>query len=257
MYNKNENKKRRFGFTLIEILVTIAIIAILTAILFPVFARARENARRASCMSNMKQIGLAMMQYTQDYDERYPLSTPYRDQSVNGMPGKKFKIATSICPSEYCVTWMDLIYPYAKSTQIFVCPSVQNSTFASYGYSSAFGNDSNNRYKYGGGVQAGVPLTLSQIERPSEIFLNVEYNYISGIWVNPVLMKQAAENPNPSAYLRALAHLGGGNVVYADGHVKWMNAVSFKGYGSNSTCDLTNVSSVSAYCNRNWNPFIP
>ena len=60
------------GFTLIELLVVIAIIAILAAILFPVFARARENARRSSCQSNMKQIGLGFMQYTQDYDEQYP-----------------------------------------------------------------------------------------------------------------------------------------------------------------------------------------
>jgi prepilin-type N-terminal cleavage/methylation domain-containing protein len=63
--------KKKFGFTLIELLVVIAIIAILAAILFPVFGRARENARRSSCQSNLKQIGLGAMQYTQDYDEQY------------------------------------------------------------------------------------------------------------------------------------------------------------------------------------------
>ncbi|RYG63911.1 DUF1559 domain-containing protein, partial [bacterium] len=63
---------RKGAFTLIELLVVIAIIAILAAILFPVFGRARENARRSSCLSNMKQIGLGMMQYTQDYDEKFP-----------------------------------------------------------------------------------------------------------------------------------------------------------------------------------------
>lgn len=65
-------KKSKHGFTLIELLVVIAIIAILASILFPVFARARENARRSSCMSNLKQLGLAFMQYTQDYDEQLP-----------------------------------------------------------------------------------------------------------------------------------------------------------------------------------------
>src|SRR5256885_15549422 len=63
-------KKR--GFTLIELLVVIAIIAILAAILFPVFAQAREKARQAACMSNLRQIGLAFAQYVQDYDERMP-----------------------------------------------------------------------------------------------------------------------------------------------------------------------------------------
>src|SRR4028119_422853 len=67
-----KRKQYRAGFTLIELLVVIAIIAILAAILFPVFARARENARRASCQSNLKQLGLAFAQYTQDYDEMLP-----------------------------------------------------------------------------------------------------------------------------------------------------------------------------------------
>ncbi len=68
---------KRFAFTLIELLVVIAIIAILAAILFPVFARARENARRSSCQSNLKQIGLGVMQYIQDYDEKYPFTGFY------------------------------------------------------------------------------------------------------------------------------------------------------------------------------------
>ena len=72
MRNLPDQKHRR-GFTLIELLVVIAIISLLAAILFPVFSRARENARRSSCLSNLKQIGLGMMQYTQDYDERYPM----------------------------------------------------------------------------------------------------------------------------------------------------------------------------------------
>lgn len=74
------------GFTLIELLVVIAIIAILAAILFPVFARARENARRASCQSNLKQIGLGILQYAQDYDERYPGGGAFYQVSLNGTP---------------------------------------------------------------------------------------------------------------------------------------------------------------------------
>lgn len=98
MFTKKE------GFTLIELLVVIAIIALLAAILFPVFARARENARRTACQSNLKQIGLGIMQYTQDYDERLPTDWNFgaADEASN---------------------WMARINPYVKSTQLFVCPS--------------------------------------------------------------------------------------------------------------------------------------
>ncbi|RYX86096.1 DUF1559 domain-containing protein [bacterium] len=99
---------RHSAFTLIELLVVIAIIAILAAILFPVFARARENARRSSCQSNLKQIGLGVLQYVQDYDERFPVGP----QAV--APG-------SIAGVPY--GWAEAIQPYLKSTQIYQCPS--------------------------------------------------------------------------------------------------------------------------------------
>src|SRR5919206_279833 len=91
------------GFTLIELLVVIAIIAILAAILFPVFGRARENARRSSCQSNLKQIGLGIMQYTQDYDETLPMSGWFNPT-----------------PRHFIYNDID---PYLKSRQIWKCPS--------------------------------------------------------------------------------------------------------------------------------------
>ena len=91
MQDKVALKQQGRGFTLIELLVTIAIITILSAILFPVFARARENARRASCMSNLKQIGLSMIQYVQDYDEKLPLNFANDD----GDAGNTFSATTT------------------------------------------------------------------------------------------------------------------------------------------------------------------
>lgn len=102
--------RNKYGFTLIELLIVIAIIAILAAILFPVFARARENARRSSCQSNLRQIGLGMLQYVQDNDERMPfvlvgqvINTP--DTDYEGY------------------IWQDAIYPYVKNEALFNCPS--------------------------------------------------------------------------------------------------------------------------------------
>ncbi|HEX8550734.1 MAG TPA: DUF1559 domain-containing protein [Abditibacteriaceae bacterium] len=128
------------GFTLIELLVVIAIIAILAAILFPVFARARENARRSSCQSNLKQIALGVAQYTQDSDEKYP-----------GTP-------------ESGKTWVDQLQPYLKSKQIFVCPSGT----ASNGWVS--GTD---RFHYGfNGLFVGA--SLSSVTSPAKVVMSAD-----------------------------------------------------------------------------------
>ena len=92
--------KLKSAFTLIELLVVIAIIAILASILFPVFGRARENARRASCQSNLKQMALGLKQYTQDYDEKFPLAA----NSANNTAGYASAWAPSIQPADFSVS---------------------------------------------------------------------------------------------------------------------------------------------------------
>ncbi len=103
----------RRAFTLIELLVVIAIIALLAAILFPVFARARENARKSSCSNNLKQIGLGLMQYQQDFDGYYPGS----EQVIDANPTRR-------------MSWPSIMLPYIKNGQVFVCPSGEKSAFA-------------------------------------------------------------------------------------------------------------------------------
>jgi prepilin-type N-terminal cleavage/methylation domain-containing protein len=122
---------RRTGFTLIELLVVIAIIAILAAILFPVFARAREKARQTSCISNLKQLGLAMLSYVTDYDQRYPDS-----RMAPGWPGPGYHGAWHI--QQYAIRlytddtqsviagYPAVINPYVKNEQLFQCPSDSN-----------------------------------------------------------------------------------------------------------------------------------
>ena len=104
----------RRGFTLIELLVVIAIIAILAAILFPVFAKAREKARQTSCLSNVKELSLAVLMYAQDYDERFPVHLVTSDWWT-----------AHNC--DFC--WQDSIQPYVKNTQIEDCPSSNLGTF--------------------------------------------------------------------------------------------------------------------------------
>src|SRR5579862_5455882 len=115
--------KQRTGFTLIELLVVIAVIAILAAILFPVFAQAREKARQASCMSNLRQIGMAFDMYVQDYDELLP---DRRDLKLS-LPGG-WKPWTTWPTSDPRAAWALLVMePYTKNDQIWTCPSVQGS----------------------------------------------------------------------------------------------------------------------------------
>lgn len=160
---------KRRGFTLIELLVVIAIIAILAAILFPVFARARENAKRSSCANNLKQIGMGMLQYTQDYDEKsLPNSVT---GSLLGAPG---------------FSWPVLIYPYTKSRQILRCPSNTKNIFTASNPALPQENTLNYSYNsYLGGQSCGgsgssyypnVPggRNLAQITLPSQTPMVVE-----------------------------------------------------------------------------------
>ncbi|RYX85496.1 DUF1559 domain-containing protein [bacterium] len=208
---------RKSAFTLIELLVVIAIIAILAAILFPVFARARENARKASCMSNMKQLGLGLMQYTQDYDERFPCpgATNYNGEFRND-DGSAAK-----------ASWRQKIYPYVKSVQIFICPSniagganyptdmgtpgIANAPYPAIGRSYLI-NANLNSTAAGAGVY-GMPI--AQIQEVSTRIAVVDGSYRD--W------DATQFNPGwtPDLLDRGYApHLGMMATLYCDGHVK-------------------------------------
>ncbi len=119
MLTSRTHPKSLTGFTLIELLVVIAIISIMASILFPVFARARENARRASCVSNLKQISLGVLQYAQDFDDYLPKEVVLGPQRM--ATGELSN--SSAGGGQYRHLWMHIIYPYVKSIQVFNCPS--------------------------------------------------------------------------------------------------------------------------------------
>ena len=211
--------RRPHGFTLIELLVVIAIIAILVAVLFPVFQKVRENARRASCQSNLKQIGLAFTQYTQDADETLPprLNDSGDNSSTDGL------------------SWRGLIYPYVKAAGVFQCPSnphkdlrVSSDDAHMYGITASYAVP---RYDHGvGGVftdgadgHADLhPTPLAKIQTPSAALEAVEdtMNYSE---FNIIDTGFAGVTPPPAdgnGGVMFAGHTGRSNFLFVDGHVK-------------------------------------
>ncbi|BCM93529.1 hypothetical protein IAD21_05420 [Abditibacteriota bacterium] len=229
------------AFTLIELLVVIAIIAILAAILFPVFARARENARRSSCQSNLKQIGLGLFQYTQDYDERWP----YRNSAGN------------------MIWWPNQIMPYLKSTQIFSCPSDSTqATLPNYALLSYAANQ--NVINFGGGGSlaslnaSAMTVLVCEMKNNSWDTTNMtvanrdstSMTYGRPGWGVGNLTTGAMGTTGSANWSAAEArHFDGSNFLAADGHVKWLRGVSVSpglDNGSTTGAEATGTYGVAA-----------
>ena len=225
MKNSNQhavNLTAKRGFTLIELLVVIAIIAILASILFPVFGRARENARRSSCQSNLKQIGLGILQYTQDYDEAFPLYTLATDP----VPGP------GVATEPY--GWADSIQPYLKSEQIFQCPSDTTAPpnaatailrAASNGYTDYVYNVALSRSP---GSTRATAVSQAALTNPTLTVMLIDGRSVNGGSVYQTGSARQATRGSGGGPARATdpniaaqRHLEGANTLFGDGHVKF------------------------------------
>jgi prepilin-type N-terminal cleavage/methylation domain-containing protein/prepilin-type processing-associated H-X9-DG protein len=281
------SKADKSGFTLIELLVVIAIISILAAILFPVFARARENARRASCMSNIKQISLGIMMYVQDYDEHYPLpwwtnhfptgQKPQVIQTTAGMPGAFFATCnesgscgsagpttvavdqggTTVYPIHY-VTWMDLIYPYTKSVQVFSCTSsTDDEHLPDYIFSGAFSGGHYWRYDHDSTVYS-ISVSMAAVQSPANTVMIWESGATGSSNHNEAMTGADGMANNILKWPdQHSMHLGGMNLAFGDGHVKWLSIEQIKGQAGTDTSSSCTLSSPfnGPMCSTLFNPY--
>ena len=187
------------GFTLIELLVVIAIIAILAAILFPVFQKVRENARRASCTSNLKQLSIAVVQYQQDFDEIMPGS------AVNAALGgwiyfTGFTAFPSPTPTAFDPT-QGSIYPYVKSKGVYICPDESS--------------NQGNSYSINGPI---CGQALSQFTQPAATVL---FNEEADGYGNNGGTDDGYFSPGTFNNVPTLRHNNGSVFAFCDGHAKW------------------------------------
>ena len=238
------NPGKRSGFTLIELLIVIAIISLLAAILFPVFGRARENARRSSCQSNMKQIGLGILQYLQDNDEQFPLI---------GDP------SASPCSSP----WQERIQPYLKSKGLFHDPSSMSANVVACSNPSdrVFNHYMANgtRYAVGNGTAFSYPRPMDEadwyaggsslrsthiavVTEPSRVLLVAEYNGTA----NYANINSVSASPGGFSLTN---HLTTTNFLFTDGHVKSIKPTATIASGNMWTNDPTTYTGGTVFNN--------
>ena len=244
MQQKSRQARTTGGFTLIELLVVIAIIAILSAILFPVFAQARDKARSAACMSNMKQLGTAIQMYVQDYDDQIFF------RSTTNVDSTRIHTATS----GNALKWWNLLMPYIRNKDVFRCPSDQpNASVDASGAATILRS-----YAASASMEA---LSLAQISRTVETVVITEAWSVDGSgkkinteqWLEAFDGDMAPDPLRPGSMLKyANRHQGGMNCTFFDGHAKWLKPDAIWGSWYLSGCSLVHQYPTLRMCDNSF-----
>ena len=207
---KAANRPAARGFTLIELLVVIAIIAILASILFPVFSRARAKARQTSCLSNLKQLGLAELMYNQDNDEQFTIATP----------------TWTPAPADQGITWDQALIPYMKNEEILICPD-NKSECAATGHSERRRGYAQTRYTtlYYDGTQWWIWNYEGLYPAPANTVLLAEKGaygpaHCADASVEDYMQAGQSDDYKPAGRVNP-RHNNGNNFAFVDGHAKW------------------------------------
>lgn len=273
---KRSLKSLRSGFTLIELLVVIAIIAILAAILFPVFTQARERARSTACLSNLKQIGLALNQYTQDCDGGLPpflvgQVTPRNYVRVTAnmdspsTPAERYTVNAQEDPPwhGHLLTWQDCIYPYMKSVQLLHCPSHKrpveiNPASIAANPSWYAGFTTGKTWVPSLAINALLTNYFNAAPPYNEAAINgaagkifAVHNTSGYAYANPTEHWSRAMSSNFTGNKPLFTHSDGANYLFVDGHAKW--------YSRRNTAKLVCYPAMDGWAQfgcGHWNPTV-